>query len=320
MAVTLDLHQGDEPTDITMAAEWLADAGVAATFLVPSAMLPSQRYSARLRELEALGHEVGTHTHNHDWTEINALMEGGPSRLGFMETSKRLFEDLFGRPPLSFRSAAWCPLGPGALDELQRLGYRVDSSTTPQRLGVLSSHPGRCRWMRMTRQPHFVRPGLLEVPTSTILVPAGAPTFLTLRRALSIGLVRILLAEAHLLGNRVVVLQFHATDFNPVSGEPPVRSRITLKDFVLSREGGFGFKQYLRDTNSARICAMTRALIDLTARHRRMTLAEVARQLAPDWEIGPKVGTTGLSGPRSMVADVPAVARAISAPLPAPTP
>lgn len=282
VAITVDLHEGDVPSDITVAAKWLADAGVAATFLVPTSMLLQPRYIPHVRELGALGHEVGTHTHKHDWTEIHALIEGGPSRLGFMELSKRLFEDHLGRSPLAFRSAAWCPLGPAALDELQRLGYRVDSSATPQRLGLLSSCPGRGRWMRVARGPHLVRPGLLELPTSTILVPAASPAFLTFRRVLSAGLVRVLLAEARLFVDRVVVLQFHPSDFSPIPGAGASHSQITLRDFVLHREGGFGFKHFLRDTDPARITAMTQALIELSSSSRRVGLVEAARLILPE--------------------------------------
>ena len=58
-------------------------------------------------------------------------VDGDSSRLGFLTRSKLLFEDFFGRSPFAFRSPVWCPLGPPALDELERLGYRADCSSTP---------------------------------------------------------------------------------------------------------------------------------------------------------------------------------------------
>lgn len=134
VAVTVDLHEGDTPGDITHAARWLAGAGVPATFFVPSALFAVPKYAERLRELPAHGHEVGSHTHKHDGPETDALMDGPRERLGFLGDSKRRFEDFYGSSPRSFRSPGWCVLGEAALDSLEELGYRVDSSATPQRL------------------------------------------------------------------------------------------------------------------------------------------------------------------------------------------
>lgn len=301
-AVTIDLHDGDHPADIDYCAELLAELGVHATFFVPSAMLEMRRYAGPLRELPGLGHEVGSHTHHHDGAEIDALVRGGRSRLGFLELSKRIFEDTYGRAPASFRSPAWCALGPDALDELVRLGYGVDSSATPQRLSVLSSTPFSDTWALSPRRPHFLRPGLLEIPTSSFLVPAGSPTFLIFRRVLSLAFVRALMAEASISGRRVLVLQLHAEDFNPDSERSTSPVPLSAGDFFLRRQGGFGFKHHLKERNRARISATTRAVLRLAARNRCLSLSGAAEALlgpARAGAIPPALAPAAPAGPPS---------------------
>ena len=166
VAVTVDLHQWDDSFDITFSAEWLARAGIRATYFVTSAMFLQERYAERLRELSIFGHEVGSHSHLHDPNEMNALVRGKKSHLGFLEDSKKIYEDFYGRSPHAFRSPCWCRLGSDALDELQRLGYTVDSSVTPQRLSFTGSYPYEGSWFFASRQMRYLRPGLLEIPTS----------------------------------------------------------------------------------------------------------------------------------------------------------
>jgi hypothetical protein len=156
------------------------------------------------------------------------------------------------------------------------LGYAVDSSATPQRLGILGSSPFRSSWTFYPRCPHYIRPGLLEVPTSTFLVPANSAAFRIFRR-LSLVFVRLLLLETLLLNNRVVTLQFHPDEFNPRSEQSRPCRRLTFGDFVLRKQGGFGFKHHLKEMNYARISATTQACLRLVARHRCLTLAEIAQ-------------------------------------------
>lgn len=278
--ITLDLHDGDIPSDITFAAEWLARIEISATFFVPSAMFLQLQYAERLRELDALGHEVGSHAHLHDVVETDALIWGTQSHLGFLEKSNQLFKDFYGRAPLSFRSPAWCPLSPVALDELVRLEYTVDSSATPQRLSFLSSRPFQRAWTLAPRRLHYLRPGLIEVPTSTFAVPLGSPTFLTLRRTLSLAMVYLFFREALLLGESVVTLQFHAGDFNPHSTQCLSYNPLRLSDFLLRRHGGFGFKNHLRTREHSYISAMTQALVHLARQYGCVTLQRLSTLLS----------------------------------------
>ncbi len=273
--VTVDLHDLDLPADIAVASEWLAAEGARATFFVPSAMLGEPRYATVLRSLPVLGHEVASHSHHHDWNEVKALVSG--TGLEFLARSRALHEDFFQAAPESFRAPHWCTLAPATIAELARLGYRADSSATPQRLPFLSSQPTRRGWLFTERRPHLLAPGLLELPTSTLLVPASASIFLTLRRAAPL-FVRALMVEARAAGDRAVVVQLHVEDLNPESQRVRGFGPPTWHDFLPRRQGGFGLKWRFHDLDPRRIAKVHQGLVRMLASFRRMPLAEIGRE------------------------------------------
>ena len=283
VAFTFDLHDVDLPEDIVRAAEWFREQGRAATFFVPSAMLQETRYAEALRALPRLGHEVGSHGHLHDWREMDALMWGAAAELRFLAESRDRFAQFFGVPPTSFRSPRWCTLGRAATSELVRLGYEADSSATPQRFPLFSARPFHPGWWSTPRRVHALAPGLIEVPTSTLLLPAGAPTFLTLR---SVG-TRVFLAlielEARLHRGRPIVLQFHVEDFSPESRRDRAWGRPTWKDLQLRPRGGFRFKVFLRDTDAERIVSAHSAIVSRYRRYRATTITDIARAFRSAW-------------------------------------
>jgi hypothetical protein len=274
VAVTVDLHQWDDPFDITFSAEWLARAEIRATYFVTSAMFLQKDYAERLRDFAGFGHEVGSHSHLHDPSEMKALVRGKGSQLRFLEHSKNIYEDFYGISPRSFRSPCWCRLGPDALDELQRLGYTVDSSSTPQRLSFTGSYPYEGSWFFALRRLRYIRPGLLEVPTSTFLVPASSTAF-RIMRGYSMEFARTLLWEALNFSDRVVTLEFHPEDFNPDSKRRWIWHGLKPRDFLLRRVGGLGFRHYLQDSSYQRISERTRLLLRLMSGHRTATLTEI---------------------------------------------
>ncbi|MEQ1833406.1 MAG: polysaccharide deacetylase family protein [Candidatus Eisenbacteria bacterium] len=262
VALTFDLHYDDLPDDIVHAAEWFRECGRTATFFVPTAMVVERRYTSALRRLPDLGHEVASHGHFHDWPEMDGLMSGDAARLTFLEESLQRHADFFGARPLSFRSPCWCVLAPGSIHELRRLGYVADSSATPQRLPLLGSRPFHPGWWSSRRGVHEIAPGLIEVPTSTLLVPAGAPTFLTLRAAGTGVLLSLLDWEARWLGTGPLVLQFHVEDFAPGTQRDRSPGRPSWRDLLLRPRGGMRLKLYLRDSSSERIARLHRRIVE----------------------------------------------------------
>lgn len=275
--VTVDLHDDDRPLDVEMAANVLAERGVRATFFIPGALLSNANpLTPVLRALPRLGHEVGSHSLRHDHAEIEALRHA-TTRAGvaFLADAHACFKDFYGAPTTLFRSPVWCQLGEPALDELLRLGYEIDSSATPQRLQILTSRPFARGWHWSPRSPHFIRGGLLEIPTTSALVPAGSTTFRVFRRRLSRWFVRMLIAEAALFPSRILVLQFDSKDFNPEAVRYVPRP-LRFDDFVLRSKEGLKFYRWLLNRNAPDIAGTTSMLLDLLPRTITLTDARAA--------------------------------------------
>lgn len=277
--LTFDLHTVDVPEDIRHAARRLTEGGLRATFFVPTEMLASAAHVEAIRELQASGHELGSHGHLHDWREIEALMFGSSAELAFLRESHELHTRCFASPPRAFRSPRWCRLGRAAIDELQRLGYVVDSSATPQRLPWLSSTPFHAGWVLTPRVPHLLADGLLELPTSCLLVPLSAPAFATLRHRLSLAMLAVLAREAQLGRDRALVAMMHVEDLNPSTSRSASPGALSWRDFQLRPQGGFRAKLFLRERDPRRLAAIHDALLERITRFPQRTASE----FASDW-------------------------------------
>jgi len=273
--LSFDLHASDTPRDIVTCADRLDSVGWKASFFVPTSLLEMPELCPALRELASRGHEMGTHSHEHNREETAALRHGSAEDLAFLERSAGAFADFFGEAPRIFRSPCWAFLGDAALDALARLGYHVDSSATPQRPGVLSSFPYDNRQLLRSRAPSFLRPGLLEVPTSTLLVPLGWPTFCTLRRRASVLLANLLGLEASARYALVLVGQFHVSDLAPGGEELPHRDERSWRDLLPRAHGGIPARRWLRLTDRSRVAAISVAVMSRMARGELTTFAAV---------------------------------------------
>ena len=276
-AITFDLHDVDDPADVRFTATRLRDAGVSATFFIPSSLLAEPRYREVYGELISLGHEPASHSHLHDRDEYSAMARGDRTRLDFLEKSRDLHAEFFGRAPLSFRAPFWGKIAPETARRLAGLGYIADASATPQRLPFLSSSPFRKGWLFAPRAPYELAPGLLEIPTSCLGIPAGASTFPMLRKRASLAYLELLRLEARCFGNRVIVTMHHVEDFNPNSkrGQP---DKFGPLDLLPLPTGGFGFRHHIRDNDPKRIAATHEALLAWFANLKCMTLSAIAEE------------------------------------------
>lgn len=284
-AVTIDLHSEDDPNDIASAAELLASRKIAGTFFVPTMMLGDYAMRQALRSLPSYGHEIGTHGHTHDWQEMNLLAKGRGRQIAFLGRSKRLFEDFYGMSPVCFRSPCWCVLGAAALDELDALGYQVDSSSTPQRLPVFSSRPYNGSWAFAPRNPYWIRKRLLEVPTTSLVLPAASPTFSTLGRRTSAVFIRLALIESR-VSETIINIQFHVDDLRPENHQKRKRGRLRPSDFLLRRSGGFAFKHHLRQRDEAEIWKTTNALLSLLDSQTCLNLSSIRTKFLENSAVG----------------------------------
>jgi hypothetical protein len=267
VAITVDIHKTDVVSEIDACNEWLRGRNIPATFFVPTVMPMMSKYKRVLGRLTTWEHEIGTQSHVHNADEIAVLQSDDSGDPGFLEFSKKTFEDFFGFAPRSFRAPCWSALSRRTLAELWRLGYGVDSTCTPQRLGIFSSYPAENPYLWSKRAPRFVYRSLLEIPTSAFVFPMGAPTFETFRRWGSRLFLRMLLLEARLNKDIIVTLMFHAGDFSPGS-RLPNRPKRQMMDLIPTMPGGFGFKYWIRQTDPAKIFSTTCGLVEcITGSH-----------------------------------------------------
>jgi hypothetical protein len=278
-ALTVDLHDGDEPSEIERCSDWLAAERAPATFFIPTTMLAIPRLRRALQHLAASGHELGTHGHFHRGEEALALQTGSRAAVSMLERSHGCFSDFFVRAPLYFRSPGWCGLGERSVEALNDLGYLVDASSTPQRPGILSSLPGHNPWLFSRRRVHPLQGSLLEIPTSSLLVPLGSPTFQTLRTPGSLVLTRLLMLEATLRHDVVVVAQFHVGDFFGDGESLRSPGSLTLRAFLPRTPGGIPAKLWLRELRRDRIAATTAAVHRTLRRFRPCSLRSIYERL-----------------------------------------
>lgn len=174
--------------------ELLARHNARATFFVLGWI--AERFPGLVRDVASADHEVASHGWDHRRVSEQ-------SRKAFRESaarSKRLLEDLIGRPVLGFRAPSFSIVqgGEWALDVLVEEGYVYDSSLFPVRRPGYGYRDGQ-------RDPHWVvRPGgrLAELPPATVRrfgvnLPAGGGAYF---RLLPYGLVRTALKDCERRG------------------------------------------------------------------------------------------------------------------------
>lgn len=145
--------------------EILARAGVRATFFFLGAV--ARAHPRLVRTVASEGHEIASHGMSH-----RTVMELGQER--FREEvleSRRLLEDLGGRPVLGFRASTFSVTQRTlwALEVIEDAGYRYDSSIFPV-------HHDRYGIPRFPRHPVRVGKGrdetsLVEIPPLTLRLP-----------------------------------------------------------------------------------------------------------------------------------------------------
>jgi peptidoglycan/xylan/chitin deacetylase (PgdA/CDA1 family) len=273
IAVTVDIHPNDEAVSIRRCHEFLSERNIPATFLISTSIFLKSEEREAIKYMSEGPHELGTHGHRHDLFETRALISGNNGQLEFLQSSKGIFEDFLGYSPFSFRSPAWCGLGPAAIEELARLGYRVDCSATPQRPGILSSYPLKNPWLLAARHPAWLREGLLEIPTSTFLLPLASPSFAMLRRNGSQLLLNLLMLEAKKSKDMVLVLSFDVHDFDMyrVCGKATIKWR----HLIPLASGGLQWRHWLRTYNPEEVYRNTVAIFERLEKTRFVRLSDI---------------------------------------------
>jgi len=119
----------------------------------------AERYPGLIRQIAAQGHEIASHGYGHE----RASDQTEESFFTDIQLAKVILEDLSGQEVTGYRAPSFS-IGSNnlwAFDCLLRAGYRYSSSIYP----IAHDHYGMPDSPRFS---HEVRPGLLEVPITTL--------------------------------------------------------------------------------------------------------------------------------------------------------
>ncbi len=116
----------------------LDETGVRATFFVVG--IVAEAYPQLVRDVAARGHEIGSHTYNHD---LIHRLDRGAFRAD-VDRSRKQLQDLSGQPVLGFRAPEFSVgrLGHWSFTVLAEAGFAFDSSVFPiagARYGIADS-------------------------------------------------------------------------------------------------------------------------------------------------------------------------------------
>lgn len=132
---------------------FLAERQAVGTFFVVGDV--AERTPELVREIAGQGHEIASHAHRHH--PLPSHRDGSYARV--LAGSRKLLEDLAGRPVLGFRAPQFSlvPTSAWALDALLDAGFTYSSSIVPAK-GIGYSWPGA------PAEPFLWENGLLELP------------------------------------------------------------------------------------------------------------------------------------------------------------
>jgi len=168
----------------------------------------AKRHPAMVRRIVEAGHELASHGYSHGRAHDQQPAEF----LDDIRRAKALLEDLSGHEVRGYRAPSFSvgPRNPWAFECIAKAGYRYSSSVYP----IRHDHYGA---PDSPRFPHEVRPGLTEVPVSTVRVmntnlPAGGGGYF---RLLPYAVSRWSLARINRVDARPAMFYFHPWELDP---------------------------------------------------------------------------------------------------------
>ena len=184
----------------------LAEHDVRATFFTLGWI--AERYPELVRRLVDAGHELASHGYEH----ARASDQGYGQFLADVRLAKAVLEDIAGVPVKGYRAPSFSigPANEWAFDCLAEAGYRYSSSVYP----IRHDHYGAPDAPRFA---HEVRPGLLEVPVTTVRAlhsnwPAGGGGYF---RLLPYRLSRWSIRRVNAVDHQSAIFYFHPWELDP---------------------------------------------------------------------------------------------------------
>mgnify|MGYP001457257393 FL=1 len=194
----------------------------------------AERYPAMVRRIVDGGHELASHGYGHQ-----RASDLTPQQLyEDVHRAKTILEDIGGQAVLGYRAPSFS-IGTGnlwALDTLLEAGYRYSSSIYP----VKHDHYGMPDAPRFV---HEVRPGLIEVPPTTLRLfdrnlPSSGGGFF---RLLPYGVSRWMLQQVNSRDAQSAIFYFHPWEID--EGQPRISgidTKTRFRHYVRSEERRVG--------------------------------------------------------------------------------
>ncbi|MEO8346697.1 MAG: XrtA system polysaccharide deacetylase [Betaproteobacteria bacterium] len=184
----------------------LEEHGARATFFTLGWI--AERYPDLVRRIVDSGHELASHGYEH----ARASAQGYGQFLADIRLAKAVLEDIAGVPVKGYRAPSFSigPANEWAFDCVAEAGYKYSSSVYP----IRHDHYGAPDSPRFV---HEVRPGLLEVPVTTVRAlrsnwPAGGGGYF---RLLPYGLSRWSIRRVNAVDNQSAIFYFHPWELDP---------------------------------------------------------------------------------------------------------
>ena len=207
-----------------------AKYGIKATFFYTGYI--AKLYPEVVKMAADSGHEIGSHGKSH-------LQENGfdimpyEKQVKHLEYSKKLLEDISGKPVISFRSPA-LRVSPNTATALLETGFHIDSSIASQRFDFFLSFGSKkkIKFLNAHRLPYrtnrnniFIRgqSNLVEIPPSATIIPFAGTTMRIMPKITSYHQ-KILHLEAK-LNRKPVVFIIHPNEIIDESYEPRIIKR-----------------------------------------------------------------------------------------------
>jgi peptidoglycan-N-acetylglucosamine deacetylase len=228
------IHDSTDPdsvytTALPRALELFERLGVRCTFFCIAS--EAARHSTIVRSLIDGGHEVASHSMNH---QVPFTLDTEEDRRRELVDSRTLLESLAGAPVTGFRAPSW-DIDPARRSFVRAAGYRYDASSYPSWMMILlrwlianksaqkSGKRGSALTTLLDTPGPYVRDGLCEFPITTTPL-LRLPYYHTLFLLLPHAAFSILRAMAHTRRSPIGYV-FHAVDFL-AAGEDRLDPRI----------------------------------------------------------------------------------------------
>jgi polysaccharide deacetylase family protein (PEP-CTERM system associated) len=204
--------------------EMLDDYGARATFFTLGWI--AERYPAMVRRIVERGHELASHGYGHH----RATEQTEQAFYSDIDLAKILLEDVGGAEVKGYRAPSFS-IGldnSWAFDCIARAGYKYSSSIYP----IQHDHYGMPDAPRFA---HHVRPGLLEIPVTTVRFanrnwPAGGGGYF---RLLPFAVSRELIKRVNRVDGRAAIFYFHPWEIDAEQPRiPGLDARTRFRHYV----------------------------------------------------------------------------------------